>query len=371
MIAVSYGERSLTDERFANDQQMKPIHIAQIGCGYWGPNLLRSFSGLANCRVKFVVEQSVERQRYVQGGYPATRVTANLDEALNDPEVVAVIVATPARTHFEIARAALQAGKHVFVEKPLAMSVTEVDELAALADKAGLVLMVGHTFLYNPAVLYLKELLHRGELGEIYYAYSQRLNLGVIRRDVNAMWNLAPHDVSILCYLFNGAPESVCASGTAYIQPGIEDVVFMDLKFPARVQASVHVSWLDPHKIRRLTLVGSRKMVVYDDMADNKIAIYDKGIDQIAEEARMPFDSVSPTKLVNRSGDVLMPSIPSKEPLKEEAKHFLDCILHGKSPLTNAKHARLVVSVLEQGQMCLKRNESHAQAQPVVESTSR
>lgn len=328
----------------------KTIQVAQIGCGYWGPNLLRSFSGLPNCKLKYVVEQSVERQCYVRANYPTIEVTSSIDQVMHDKEVTAVIIATPARTHYDIARASLLANKHVFVEKPLAMSVAEVDDLARLAESAAVSLMVGHTFLYNPAVLYLRNIVQQGGLGQIYYAYCQRLNLGVIRKDINAMWNLAPHDISILCFLFDSAPISVAAFGTAYVQPTVEDVVFMNLLFPNKVRANVHVSWLDPQKIRRITLVGSRKMAVYDDMADHKIAIYDKGIDQIPEDDQMPFDSIAPYKLIHRSGDLLMPSIPAREPLKEEAKHFLHCIISGENPRTDARHARQVVAVLEQAQ---------------------
>lgn len=338
---------------------MKEICVAQIGCGYWGPNLLRSFVGLASCRVKWVVEKRAERQEYVRRTYPSILVSADCKDALEDEEVAGVIVATPARSHFQLAREALLAGKSVFVEKPLAMSVAEVDILAALSEKRSRAVLTGHTFLFSPAVRYLKELLHKGELGHVYYAYCQRVNLGVIRSDVNAMWNLAPHDVSILCYLLGGAPETVSAVGAAYIQPGVEDVVFLNLSFPKRIQASIHVSWLDPQKIRRLTIVGSRKMVVYDDMADHKVVIYDKGIDSMPLDDSMPFDHPEPYKLVHRSGDVLMPNIPSKEPLKEEAQHFLDCIASGKRPLTDTDHARQVIGVLELADRAL------AQARPV------
>jgi predicted dehydrogenase len=332
-------------------------NIAQIGCGYWGPNLLRNFSAQPDCRVKWVVDGDPKRRQYVEANFPKSRAAETLDTALTDAEVQAVVVATPAKTHFEMACKALQAGKHVFVEKPMAMAVAEVDELDRLAKAGGLTLMVGHTFLYNPAVHYLKAMLDRGDLGEVYYAYSQRLNLGVIRSDVNAMWNLAPHDVSILCHLFNAEPVSVSAQGTAYIQPGIEDVVFMQLNFPGKIRASVHVSWLDPNKVRRIVVVGSRKMVVYDDVADDKIIIYDKGIDREGGD-KMVFDQVVPAKLVHRAGDVLMPKVPFQEPLKLEARHFLECIRDKKTPLTDAAHARRVVRVLESAGECLKRQAS-------------
>ena len=334
------------------------INIAQIGCGYWGPNLLRSFNNSPGCRVKWMVEQSSDRLKYVGYNHPDVKLTSEVQTVLDDPEVDGVVVATPARTHFELARQVLRSGKHVFVEKPLATTVAEVDELTALAEEANRLIMVGHTFLYNPAVLYLKKMIDQGELGEVYYAYAQRLNLGVIRRDVNAMWNLAPHDVSILCYLFGANPTSVTAHGNSYIQPGIEDVVFMNLQFAQGVQASVQVSWLDPQKVRRVTVVGSRKMVIYDDMAEHKIAIYDKGIDATkTEEDKMPFDSVVPFKFIHRSGDLLMPSIAWQEPLKEEAKHFIESIEQGSVPRTGASHARDVISVLERAQKSLDKAE--------------
>jgi predicted dehydrogenase len=216
--------------------------IAQIGCGYWGPNLLRNFSSQPNCWVKWVVDTSPQRQAYVEQHYPKTQVTPNWEDAISDPEVDAVIVATPASTHYEFAKIALNAGKHVLVEKPLAMSTEEADELIALAAAAGKILMVGHTFLYNTAVRYLKELLDRGDPGKLYYIYCQRLNLGQVRTDVNAWWNLAPHDLSILLYLMNDElPISVTARGVDYIQPGIEDVVFATLTWANRVTANIQV----------------------------------------------------------------------------------------------------------------------------------
>src|ERR1051326_928706 len=230
--------------------------IGQVGCGYWGPNLLRNFSSLSErCRVKYVAETSPTRRRFVEQHYPSTQTTDQWETVVDDPEVDAVLIATPAASHASFARVALERGKHVFVEKPLAMRTSDADELIALAAARQLTLMVGHTFLYNGAVERLRELVQSGELGTIYYLYGQRLNLGVIRSDVNAMWNLAPHDISIAAYVLGQWPAAVAASGTAYVQSGIEDVVFMNLKFPDNVHASLHVSWLDPNKVRRMTVV--------------------------------------------------------------------------------------------------------------------
>jgi predicted dehydrogenase len=330
--------------------------LAQVGCGYWGPNLLRNFVSLQGVVVKHLVDGNAARRAYVAGAFPGVLCTDNLELALGDTTVDGVIVATPAGTHFEIASKALKAGKNVFVEKPLATSTTEADELIRLAAEAGVVLMAGHTFVYNNAVRYMKRLLDQGDIGKPYYFYSQRLNLGQIRSDVNAWWNLAPHDVSILLHLLGEElPSTITAYGMDYIQPGIEDVVFAMLTWPNRVTASIHVSWLDPHKIRRMTAVGDKKMIIYDDVSDVKIAIYDKGIDRVSKEkGPMDYDHPSAYQLLHRTGDVLLPKINMQEPLNVEARHFIDCIRTGSEPITGPKHARNVVAVLQAGQEALK-----------------
>lgn len=330
--------------------------LAQLGCGYWGPNLLRNFSALPGCWVKWVAEPSEKRRTYVEQNYPRSQVTASWQETLDDPEVDAVVVSTPASTHFELAQASLRAGKHTFVEKPLAMTTVEADILVSLAAQVGRTLMVGHTFLYNAAVRYIKDQLTAGDLGQVYYIYSQRLNLGQVRSDVNAWWNLAPHDVSILLYLMDGVlPVSVTAQGVDYIQPGIEDVVFASLTWANRVCAHIQVSWLDPGKVRKMTLVGSRKMVVYDDVSDEKIAVYDKGVDRVPKAGeRMDYDHFNNYQLLHRTGDVLLPRIDFQEPLKVEASHFLDCLRTGQEPLTGPVHARDVVAILEAAQQSLR-----------------
>src|SRR6266403_5389759 len=244
--------------------------LAQIGCGYWGPNLLRNFSSLPNCRVKYVVDSSPERRAFVETNFPRTIAVDAVATAFSDPEITGVVIATPAGTHFQLAKEALLAGKHVFVEKPLATRVAEVDELDKLATARDLVVRGGHTFIYNAAVRYVKKLLDAGELGEIRYVYSQRLNLGRIRADIDALWNFAPHDISIVQFwLGNPEPLSVSKQGMAYMQEGIDDVVFLNLEYPGKIIANIHVSWLDPQKVRNMIIVGSRKMVVYDDVAEN------------------------------------------------------------------------------------------------------
>ncbi len=323
--------------------------LAQFGCGYWGPNLLRNFSALKNGRVKYVVDASAERRAFVQANFPRTQAIDSIATVLADPEVDAVVIATPAASHFELALAALNAGKHAFVEKPLATKVAEVDELSRVAAANKLVVMVGHTFIYNAAVRYVKKLVDAGDLGEIRYIYSQRLNLGRIRSDIDALWNFAPHDISIIQYWL-GDPEPVTVSrqGMAYMQDGIDDVVFLSLAYPQKIIANIHVSWLDPQKVRKMIVVGSRKMVVYDDVADDKIAIYDKGIDRRAVLGEnMDFDNPRPPEFNYRSGDILMPQVKFVEPLRVEAEHFLDSIKNQTTPLTGLGHARTVVSILE------------------------
>jgi predicted dehydrogenase len=323
--------------------------LAQLGCGYWGPNLLRNFTALHGCVVKYVVDSSPERRAFVEANFPLSRAIENHQLVLKDPDVRGVIISTPAASHFSLAKQVLDAGKHVFVEKPLATKVAEVDELSRLAAERNLVVMTGHTFVYNSAVRYVKKLIDSGELGDVRYIYSQRLNLGRIRSDIDALWNFAPHDISIIQYwLRDPEPISVGRQGMAYMQDGIDDVVFLSLEYPSKVIANIHVSWLDPQKVRKMIIVGSRKMVVYDDIAENKIAIYDKGIDRRAILGEnMDFDKPQVAPFNYRSGDILIPQVKFVEPLRVEAEHFADCIRNSREPLTGLSHARTVVSILE------------------------
>jgi predicted dehydrogenase len=325
------------------------IVLAQLGCGYWGPNLLRNFSALPGCTVKYVVDSTAERRAFVEANFPLSRAIENHQVVLEDPSVHGVIIATPAASHFSLAKQVLDAGKHVFVEKPLATRVAEVDELSRRAAGRNLVVMTGHTFVYNSAVRYVKKLIDSGELGDVRYIYSQRLNLGRIRSDIDALWNFAPHDISIIQYwLGDPEPVSIGRQGMAYMQDGIDDVVFLSLEYPGKVIANIHVSWLDPQKVRKMIIVGSRKMVVYDDIAENKIAIYDKGIDRRAILGEnMDFDNPQVSRFNHRSGDILIPEVKFAEPLRVEAEHFTDCIRNSREPLTGLAHARNVVSILE------------------------
>ncbi len=324
------------------------INIAQLGVGYWGPNLLRNLVSNKNCTVTDVVDLSNERREYVRKYYPSLTVSEDVNAVLNKPEIDAVIIATPVSTHYDLAVRALKAGKHILVEKPLATSVGEVDDIDAKAREKKLVAMVGHTFLFNAAVQYVKKLITAGELGDIRYIYSQRLNLGRIRNDVDALWNFAPHDISIIQYwLDDPVPVSVVRRGIDYIQNNIDDVVFLNIIYPNKIMANIHVSWLDPQRIRSIVVVGSKKMVIYDDTAENKVAIYDKGIDRKAKLGQnMDYDNQHFQSFDHRSGDVLLPKINFEEPLKVEINHFIECVEKGTTCITGLDHARKVVQIL-------------------------
>jgi predicted dehydrogenase len=337
------------------------LNIGLIGVGYWGPNLARAISELDGARLHTVCDRDSARLERFRRQYPGARFVSEFDDVLADDEVQAVILATPVSTHHTLARKALLAGKHVLVEKPLAATTEECDDLIRLAAERSLTLMVGHVFLYNAAVRKVKEYIDSGELGDVRYIYSQRLNLGQVRQDVNALWNFGPHDISILCYWLNAEPERVIARGYSYVQPGIEDVVFMTFDFPDQVGANVHISWLDPLKVRRMTVVGSEKMVVYDDVsADARITVYDKGVSRTARgkrpdvaESLGSYETFSEFQTLLRAGDVLIPKIDFSEPLIAECQHFLDSVRSGEAPLTDGHNGRRVVRVLEAAQRSL------------------
>ncbi|MBX3016020.1 MAG: Gfo/Idh/MocA family oxidoreductase [Caldilineaceae bacterium] len=326
----------------------QPIHIAQVGYGYWGPNLARNFAQLPDAELSYLIDASPEARATAQRLY-GCQTAASLEEALADPIIDAVVLATPARTHHPLATLALQAGKHLFIEKPLAMSVSEGAAIVQLAAQVQRTLMVGHVFEYNPAVHYIKRALQAGELGELYYLYSRRVNLGRVQSDINALWSIAPHDISIAIHLLDQAPEAVSCHGAACLNGQVEDVIFLTLHFPGNVLCHIHVSWLDPSKTRELTVVGSRKMIVYDDVAaEGKVRIYDKG----AYRKGDPIYGEFQYKL--HSGDILIPRIDMQEPLKLECAHFVECIRTGQRPLTDGENGLRVVSVLEAGQQSLE-----------------
>lgn len=324
-------------------QDTKRATVAVIGCGYWGPNLVRNFNQIPISRVKYCCDLDEARLRHMKALYPDVITTKHYSDMLSDTEVDAVAIATPVSTHFSIAKACLEAGKHVLVEKPLAASVTEAEELVKVAEKVNKVLFSGHTFIYNAAVIKMKELIDTGEVGSIYYVSSVRVNLGLFQEDINVIWDLAPHDISILNFLLGCEPETVTTFAKSYIRPGIEDVAFLVLNYPNDVVAHIHVSWLDPCKIRRTTLVGSKKMLVYDDTSTlEKIRVYDKGV-----TIQPHYDTFGEFQLAYRFGDIVVPRINDVEPLKSECMHFVECIKNRTKPRSDGYQGLSVVRVVE------------------------
>jgi predicted dehydrogenase len=316
-----------------------PLRVGVVGLGYWGPNLARNFAAIEGCELAYCCDASEAARRRVSQMFPNANVTAELDALLGDPTLDAIALATPVPTHAQLAVTVLEAGKHCFVEKPLAQSVADAELAVAASQAAGRVLMVGHLLEYHPGVGKLKELTESGELGEIYYIYGNRLNLGKLRADENALWSLGAHDVSVVLYLAGGEPSDVSANGEAYVRDGVEDVVFCFMRFPSGLSAHLHLSWLDPHKERRFTVVGSRRMATFDDMdLERKLTIYDKGFDE---------DARGYGEYITRSGDVYSPRIPNAEPLRVECEHFVECIRTGALPRSDGASGLRVVRVLE------------------------
>ena len=319
-----------------------PVRIAQVGLGAWGANLVRNIDMLAE--LTWICDSSDTRREQMARRYPNARSTAAFEEVLADPELDAVIIATPVPTHYRQALQALQADKHVFVEKPPAMRASEMEELVELSEARGKVLMPGHLLLYHPGVRKLKELVVSGQLGEVLCIYGNRQNLGTIRKDENALWSLGVHDLSVILSLLDEEPSEVWAQGNAFLNPGVEDVVFCFLRFPSGKIAHLHLSWLDPHKMRKLTVVGRDKMVVFDDMElERKVTIYEKGPEQRAETFG---------EWQTRSGDIVSPKIPTDEPLRLELEHFLHLVRNGGSG-AEARDGLAVVRVLERLQHTL------------------
>jgi predicted dehydrogenase len=332
------------------------IRIALIGLGYWGPNYARVLSELADAELAWACDLDSSALDLVRTRFPAVRVTTDLEEALSDSSVEAVIVSTPTSTHASVSRAAIAAGKHVLCEKPLAASTEECDEVIAAAEEHGSVVMAGHTFIFNPAVRRMRDLVVNDEIGRVLYCHAARTALGPIRKDVNALWDLASHDVSILLYLLDREPVEVAAHGGSYLRGDNEDVVFLTLRFEDSILANVHVSWLDPYKVRKVTLIGERRMVVFDDISpDEKLRIFDKSASYDAPAAEARGADFGEYKAIVRDGDIVIPKVPATEPLKEQVRHFLDCCRDGVDPLTDATFARRVVAVLEAGSESLQR----------------
>jgi predicted dehydrogenase len=317
--------------------------IGQAGLGAWGKNLARNFDELA--RLSWLCDTDESMRREYASRYPNARVTGDFDQLLADEALEAVVVATPVVTHYDLAKRALEAGKHVFVEKPPAMRSDEMEELCELAEERALVLMPGHLLLYHPAVRTLKHFVAAGELGEVLCVYSNRQNLGVIRKHENALLSLGVHDLSVILYLLDEEPAQVWAHGNAFLTEGVEDIVFCYLRFPSGKIAHMHLSWLDPHKMRRITVVGKEKMVVFDDMElERKVTIYEKGPWQPSETWG---------EWQTRTGDIFSPKVPNDEPLRLECQHFLELVRGSGDPLRAARDGLAVVSALEQLQASL------------------
>jgi predicted dehydrogenase len=318
-----------------------------VGLGYWGPNLVRNLDELDGAELAWICDRDETRLDRYGARFPHARKTTRYEDLLDDDALDAVAIATPVVTHFELAREALLAGKHVFVEKPLALSSALGEQLVALAEERSLVLMPGHLLLYHPGVAKLKDLVETEELGRLLYVYGNRQNLGQIRKDENALWSLGAHDLSVILHLVGEEPTEAWARGESFLNPGVEDVVFCYLRFPSGVVAHMHLSWLDPHKMRRMTVVGDRKMAVFDDMEpERKVTVYDKGPER-------PLDTWSDWQ--TRSGDIAIPKVPNDEPLRLECEHFL-ALLRGEGDRVAAARAGLaVVHALEQLQSSLER----------------
>jgi predicted dehydrogenase len=330
-----------------------PVRVGVVGLGYWGPNLARNFDRLQDAELCCICDQSEEALERWGGQFPDARRATSAEELLDDPALDAVVIATHVPSHPDLAVQALEAGKHCFVEKPLAQSVAEAERVIAAAEASGRTLMVGHLLEYHPGLEKLKEIADSGDLGEIHYIYSNRLNLGVLRRDENALWSLGAHDVSVVLRLAGGEePSEINAVGESYMREGIEDVVFAYLRFPSGLAAHLHLSWLDPHKERRFTVVGSKKMATFDDMEfERKVTVYDKGFDQ---------DFSSYGEYIARSGEAFSPRISNEEPLRIECRHFIECVQNGAPPRSDGQSGLRVVRVLEALQRSLEESSRAA-----------
>ncbi len=328
----------------------KVVKVGVVGCGYWGPNLIRNLRQSPDCSLKVICDKSEQRLKHMRKLHHDIATTNDYQELLQDAELDAIVVATPVRFHFEMAKAALMAGKHVFVEKPLARTVAEAEELVALAEQKGLTLMVGHTFLFSPAVRRMKEIIDSGDIGELQYISARRLNLGLFQKDINVAWDLAPHDISIILHLLDEQPSSVSCQGSSHVNAKIEDVTMMYLTFKKNRCAFIQNSWLDPKKVRQMTVVGSRRMIVYDDTEPlEKIRIYDARVDVPPH-----YDTFAEFTYSYHHGDVYVPFIKQDEPLKLEMRHFVECIKEGIQPLTGGPEGLEVVRILEAASNSLK-----------------
>jgi len=341
------------------EHDLAPVSLAIAGVGGWGRNLARNYSQIPGCRLAYICDPDASALARMRSVAPLTITTASFDQILNDPLVEAVVIATPAPTHYALCRAALMAGKDVYVEKPFVLQVGQAVELVRIADDEGRILMVGHLLEYHPVINRLKEMIASRQLGEIYYLYNQRVNLGAIRNDENALWNFAPHDISSILYLLGMEPTDIAARGQSYLKRGVEDTVFITLNFNNRAMAHIHVSWLDPHKIRKMTIVGSQKMAVFDDMEPNeKLRLYDRGASYNSD-----YNSFA-EYITMRFGDITIPYLKVGEPLELECLHFLECVRERKQPRSDGRDGLRVVRVLDAADRSLKNNGAPIMLEP-------
>jgi predicted dehydrogenase len=343
--AIEFNRRSI---------MAKQIKLGVVGCGYWGPNLIRNFRSLPDCSLKMMCDLSEDRLKHLRSLYPEVKGETDFSHMLNGAGLDAIVIATSVKQHFPMAKAALLAGKHTLIEKPMAASSEQCEELIEIARKKGLILMVSHTFLYSPAVTKIKEIVEWGDLGDIRYISARRLNLGLFQQDINVAWDLAPHDISIILHIMGEMPVSVNCRGSAHVTPGVEDVTSMCLTFGKDRSAIVQSSWLDPRKIREMTIVGSKRMIVYDDVSQlEKIRIFD-----VRVERPPHYDTFAEFHYAYHYGDVLVPYIKQEEPLKNECQHFLDCIRENKTPLSNGTQGLEMVRILEASSISLQQHGS-------------
>jgi len=333
-----------------------PVRVGAVGCGYWGPNVIRNLDAVEGFVLSTICDADPGRLAAVAARYPAATRTTCVGDVLDDPRLDAVYLATPVSTHYELTRRALLAGKHVLLEKPLATTVEQAEELAALALERGRVLLVGHTFVFSPPVRKIKHLIAEGQVGPIYYIETTRVNLGLFQKDVSVLWDLGPHDLSILLYWLDEVPSVVSARGRSFHGEELEDVAFLTLEFPSGVLAQIQISWLAPSKLRRTSIVGRQRMIVYDDLEPvEKVKVFDRGVD------RQPA-SFGEFQLTYRSGDILSPRLDTTEPLFLECQHFLECIRTGREPDASPRHAVDVVRVIQAAERSLRQ---HGAPQPI------
>ena len=330
----------------------KQITVGVFGCGYWGPLLIRNFRSLPHCQLKVVCDRDIARVKHICALYSDLEGITSPQQLIAARDVDAVVIATPVRNHYSLAKASLLAGKHTFIEKPMASSSHECEELIDIAERNGLVLMVDHTFLYSAPVRKIVDIVQAGDLGDIRYINSRRLNLGLFQRDVNVAWDLAPHDISIILHILGELPTAVNCQGNAHVTPQVEDVTNMSLLFPHKRFATIQSSWLEPRKIREMTIVGSRRMIVYDDLQTHeKIRIYD-----VRVERPPHYDTFAEFQYSYHYGDSYIPYLQQEEPLNMACRHFIDCIQTNSTPMTSGRHGLEMIRVLEGASASLKMN---------------